>query len=115
VTLARTSARKLKQVVFQLALAAIPAGLTLGVERLAALTDNGVIAFAQKCAMTVVMPGLIFSGLATSNVHAFPLWLAATGNLVLYLVLIHFVMRLIQHSRSGDKTSEYDVNPDCSE
>lgn len=98
-----TSSRKLRQLAFQLALAAIPAGLTLGVERLAMLADNGAIAFAQKCAMTVVMPGLIFSGLATGNVHAFPLWLAAAANLVLYLILIRFVIRLVQHSRSGDK------------
>ena len=77
--------------------------MTLEVERLASLPDNRLIAFAQSCAMVVIMPGLMFSGLATGNVHAFPLWLAAVGNLLLYLFLIRCAVRSVQRSRSSNK------------
>lgn len=62
-------------------------GLTLILPKLSSISDNPVVGTVQRCTVALLLPGIIGAGAASGNVHAWPMWLAASLNLGLYFIV----------------------------
>lgn len=60
--------------------------LTLAVPKLSYISENPVIGTAQRCLLALLVPGIIGAGAVSGNVHAWPLWIAAVINMLIYFV-----------------------------
>jgi hypothetical protein len=45
-------------------------------------------------AMVFLMPGMLIAVIASGNVHVFPIWVAALGNLFFYLFLTWTIVKV---------------------
>jgi hypothetical protein len=70
--------------------------LTLAIEHLGPSSENPIIEAAQIVGMVLIIPGLIGSVAFSGNVHAFPLWLAAVLNALLYFGIGWFAIYLVE-------------------
>lgn len=61
-------------------------GLTLAIPKLGSLAENAVVAAVQRGLVALLLPGLIGAAGVSGNVHAWPLWIAAGINMVIYFV-----------------------------
>ena len=59
-------------------------GLTFALPRLSSISDIPLLSAVQRCAVALLLPGIIGAGAASGNAHAWPIWLAAGLNAVLY-------------------------------
>lgn len=99
-----TAVRSKRRLVAELSIAVTTALLTLNIEKLSVVPDGPIFAFIQQCMTDVLFPGVLISFAFSGNVHAWPLWLAALGNFVFYLAVIHIgvlVYHKIQSSRNS--------------
>jgi drug/metabolite transporter (DMT)-like permease len=62
-------------------------GLTFALPKLSSLSEHPVVETVQRCTVALLLPGIIGAGAASGNVHAWPMWLAAGLNAVLYFVV----------------------------
>jgi len=88
---------------------ALIVGLVLGVGMAAATL--ALEQLASSWIVILLFPGLLFSMIVSGNVHAFPLSIAAIGNLLFWLVICWLIGWLIAELR-GRPTSAGD--PDAS-
>jgi len=100
-----TASKLVGPLTLQLLGGVITALLTLNIGSLSTLSANPLLAFAQEVAVCFLFPGLIISIAAAGNVHAFPLWLAATGNFIFYFVLIRIGIYLYRKLRATNRSA----------
>ena len=62
-------------------------GLTLALPKLSSISDNPVVGTVQRFTVALLLPGIFGAGAASGNVHAWPIWVAAGLNAVLYFVV----------------------------
>ena len=60
--------------------------LTLAVPKLSSISENPVVGGVQKGLFSLLVPGIIGAGAVSGNVHAWPLWMAAAINMLIYFV-----------------------------
>ena len=60
--------------------------LTLAVPTLSSISENPVVGTAQRGVFSLLVPGIIGAGAVSGNVHAWPLWIAAGINMLIYFV-----------------------------
>jgi uncharacterized membrane protein YfcA len=66
----------------------------LSISTISILSANAVIAALQKTAVILIMPGLVGSMIASANVHAFSITIAALINFAIYCLLGAVVFRM---------------------
>lgn len=60
--------------------------MTLALPQLSSISENPVVGTAQRVVFTLLVPGIIGAGAVSGNVHAWPLWIAAGINVLIYFV-----------------------------
>lgn len=74
------------QVLSAIVLGGVLGGLTLAVPKLSSISENPVVGTAQRALFALLVPGIIGAGAVSGNVHAWPLWIAAGINMLIYFV-----------------------------
>lgn len=60
--------------------------LTLAISKLSSISENPILGTAQRGLFALLVPGIIGAGALSGNVHAWPLWIAAGINMLIYFV-----------------------------
>jgi hypothetical protein len=75
-------------------------GLTFALPSLSSISDNPLLGAVQRCVVALLLPGIIGAGTTSGNAHAWPMWLAAGLNTVLYFVVGWLVCKLAMRTLS---------------
>jgi hypothetical protein len=74
------------KVVSAIVLGGLLGSLTLAVPRLSSISENPVVGAAQRGLFALLIPGIVGAGAVSGNVHAWPLWIAAGINMLIYFL-----------------------------
>jgi hypothetical protein len=88
---------------FALGLGGLLAGLTFAIEKLARISHNPAIGAAQETLFILILPGIIGAMGIGGNVHAWPLWIAAAINGLIYFGIGWFSYVLVARYRRRGK------------
>jgi hypothetical protein len=72
------------KVLSAVALGGLFGALTLALPKLSSISENPVVGTAQRGFFALLVPGIIGAGAVSGNVHAWPLWIAAGINTLIY-------------------------------
>jgi hypothetical protein len=79
------------------------AALTFNIDSVERLSSSGLISALQFFGRVLLVPGVLLSMAISRNMHHFPLWLAALGNLVFWMAVGRFLGLLLNRLREMKK------------
>jgi hypothetical protein len=83
------------------------AALTFNIDALERLSSSQLIGALQFFGRVLLIPGVLLSMAISRSMHHFPLWLAAVGNLVFWVVVGRFLGALVNRLREIRKCSAW--------